>query len=276
MIFVFKAWERFCAKLSSGGIKSIPAYQVIEDRKTYVVLKHDVETDVSKAFKLASIEHRYGHCGTYYVQAYLLSQEKNIQLLKEMQAMGHEISYHYDVMDSNKGDIAKAMAEFEKNRALFEENGFFVKTVCQHGNPVVERIGYTSNRDFFRNAEVQKRYPDISDIMVNYAEKVPTKYLYFSDAGRKFKRIYDPINNDVIPSDDKNVPYDNLEQVYQNLALDQGNIISTHPHRWTKSAIKYTVKTVIFKIVKCIAKLMMKVPFLKKFMSRYYYLAKKI
>lgn len=192
-----------------------------------------------------------------------------------MQKMGHEISYHYDVMDSCKGDLDAAMAEFEKNRSLFAKNGFPCATVCQHGNPVVERVGYTSNRDFFRSDRVQALYPNMADIMVNYPEKYETKYLYFSDAGRLFKRIYDPINNDVVNSDEKNTPYRDLNELFVGLDKETGNIISTHPHRWTGSAVKYVVKSAVFKTVKAVAKLLMRIPFMKKLMGRFYYLAKK-
>lgn len=53
-----------------------------------------------------------------------MNDPKNVELLSEMQANGHEISYHYDVMDSNKGDIDKAMEEFEQNAETFRHNGF--------------------------------------------------------------------------------------------------------------------------------------------------------
>ena len=46
-----------------------------------------------------------------------------------MQEMGHEISYHYDVMDSCKGDLEAAIAEFEKNRKRFEEKGLIERIV---------------------------------------------------------------------------------------------------------------------------------------------------
>ena len=276
MIFVYKKWESFCKKLSEADIRSIPAQDVTAASRKYLVLKHDVETDVSKAFELAKIEQKYGHRGSYYVQAYLMDDPKNIELLKSMQQMGHEISYHYDVMDSCKGDLEKAIAEFEVNKRKFEENGFVLSTVCQHGNPVVERIGYTSNRDFFRSAVIKESYPELCDIMVNFKEMKNTDYLYFSDAGRKFKLIFDPINNDVINSDDKNIIYRDLGELFENLDAEGGNIISTHPHRWTASAVKYCIKAAIFKIAKAIEKLLMKVPFVKKIMSRYYYLAKKI
>lgn len=277
MIFTYKLWEEFCRNLDMQGIHSIPANEIQGDLSPYLVLKHDVETDVSKAYVLAKIEQKFHHRGSYYIQAYLMQDESNLSILKEMRDMGHEISYHYDVMDSNHGDIDNAVIEFEANKNIFEKYGFQLKTVCQHGNPVVERVGYTSNRDFFRNQSVRDMYSDISDIMVNFKEAHNTDYTYYSDAGRKFKMIFDPINNDIINSDDKNIEYKDLNALLRGGQIGKGNcIISTHPHRWTKSAVVYSLKGVVFKIIKAAAKIMMKIPFMKKFMSKYYYLAKKI
>lgn len=277
MRFTFKVWDDFCKKLSASGVKSITAKDVFSEKLNgqYFVLKHDVETDVKRALAIAKIENKYEHRGSYYVQAYLLENEKNSRMLKEIQAFGHEVSYHHDVMDSNKGGIAAAIAEFDKNTELFNRQGFEVVTVCQHGNPIVERIGYSSNRDFFRNADVKERYPNCSDIMVNFKEKADTEYLYFSDAGRKFNLIYDPINNDITNSDDKNQVCDNLDKVIEMIGQNNA-IISIHPHRWTASEIGYVVKTVLFKTIKGIARICVKIPVLNKIMSKYYYLAKKI
>ena len=274
MIFVYCAWDSFCAALQAKGKVSIPAKEVTSDMQSFLVLKHDIENTVPKAYKLAEIEHKYGHRGTYYAHAYLLDDPQNVELLREMQVMGHEITYHYDVMDSNRGNLDEAIKEFEVNRQRFERLGFPIITVCQHGNPVVERVGYTSNRDFFRSSRIQTLYPQIADIMVDYKEKYQTDYSYYSDAGRKFKLIFDPVNNDIVNSDDKNVPYEDLDALLE--VLPAKAIISTHPHRWTDSAAPYLVKEKVFKIIKGAAKLAMKVPEVKKIMSRYYYLAKKI
>ncbi|MGC4431339.1 hypothetical protein ABWL48_14660, partial [Streptococcus suis] len=140
----------------------------------------------------------------------------------------------------NHGNIDEALKEFENNRKRFEFLGFPIISVCQHGNPVVERIGYTSNRDFFRDSRVKACYPNIADIMVDYKDKYHTDYSYFSDAGRKFKLIFDPINNDIVNSDDKNIPYEDLNALID--ALPSKAIISTHPHRWTDSVTSYIVK----------------------------------
>jgi len=276
MVFEYKKWDEFCKNLHDNSLISIPACEVKETVGKYIVLKHDVETDVPRALELAKIEHKYGHRGSYYVQAYLMVNKKNVDILREMQHMGHEISYHYDVMDSNKGNLEKAIVEFEKNIHLFECNGFHIITVCQHGNPVVERVGYTSNRDFFRSQRVQALYPGIADIMVDFKEKFGTDYTYYSDAGRRFSTIYDPINNDRINSDNKNIKYENLAEVFEAIQSANNVILSTHPHRWTKSAMEYKIKNEFFKVAKSTAKILLHIPGMKKLMGRYYYLAKKI
>ena len=112
--------------------------------------------------------------------------------------------------------------------------------------------------------------------MVDFKRKYETDYLYFSDAGRHFQLIYDPLNNDVVNSDDQNILYQDTDEMFSALSTEGGNIISTHPHRWTKSVLLYIIKAFFFKVIKTIAKILIKIPFMKKFMSKYYYLAKKI
>ncbi len=281
MIFTYKYWDNFCRQLNENGIRSISAVTLMKEKPSspYIVLKHDVETNVANALKMAEIEHTYGHKGSYYVQAYLLEKTENIEMLKKIQNMGNEISYHYDVMDSTGGDVEAAIIEFKKNCELFEKNGFELITLCQHGNPIVVRNGYHSNRDFFRNTKVKAKFPHMTDIMVDFKESAfeTTDYLYFSDAGRRFNYIFDPINNDIEPSDEKNVPFDTFDDLLSFVQKSGNNaIISTHPHRWVSSKLRYVIKAGMFKVIRAAAKLLIKIPFMKKFMSKYYYLAKKI
>ena len=124
---------------------------------------------------------------------------------------------------------------------------------------------------------MRELYPEISDIMVNYKKEYQVDYLYYSDAGRMFKRIYDPLTNDVKDTSAMDITFDSFEAFLHELTSNSENkIISTHPHRWTSSAFAYRCKALMFKIIKALAKLAIKIPLLKKLASRYYYLAKKI
>lgn len=277
MNLTFGLWTEFCKKLSDAGVLSIPAAQTLAltSESPFVVLKHDVETDVKKAFRMAQIEQKYGHCGSYYVQAYLLNDVKNVEMLRQMRDMGHEISYHFDVMDSNHGDLDAAITEFDANLTRFRNAGFDIVTLCQHGNPVVERVGYTSNRDFFRSDSVRAAYPELCDIMVNYPDRVKRPYLYFSDAGRQFHLIYDPINNDREPSEDRDIACADLNEVFAAFCGKENAIVSVHPHRYAKSAFLYAIKAFAFRVIRGTAKLLVKIPACKRLMGRFYFLAKK-
>ncbi len=277
-MFIYKQWDDFCRKLKSNGFISISASTALEkkENKPFLVLKHDVETNPSKALKLAQIESKYSHKGSYYVQAYLLNNRKNLEILKQIQKLGHEVSYHYDVMDSNKGDINKALKEFQKNIELFEGNGFSVQTVCQHGNPTIARSGYSSNRDFFRNTNIAQLYKHIAEIMVNFKGRVNNNYKYISDAGYGWKVIFDPENNDIVENEDKNIILHNLDSIINFIKSENCVIISTHPHRWYSNTVIAYTKYINFQFIKTVAKYMLKIPFISKFIDKFYFLAKKI
>lgn len=276
-MFYYKNWDRFCSWIEKSGIISCTAEESLtESAKKFVVLKHDVECNVEKAHRLAVIENKHGIRGSYYVQAYLLNTRGNVEILKRMQDLGHEISYHYDVLDANNGDYAKAEKDFDKWMAKFHEIGFSFKTICQHGNPVKKRIGYTSNRDFFRNSEIKGRHEKLVDMVVDYSNYQKQPYSYISDAGYSWKHITDPENNDKNPLA-KDIKIGNFEKLEKFISASRGiTIVSTHPHRWMNSPVKIYLKINIFRIVRFSAKKIQKVPFINSLMNRFYFLAKKI
>ncbi|MDD2362486.1 MAG: hypothetical protein PHH84_05955 [Oscillospiraceae bacterium] len=277
-MFLYPQWENFCRKLHEINIHSTTAKKALHESRSekLLILKHDVETDPEKALKLAKIEHEYGHTGVYYVQAYLLKNKKNINILREIQSLGHEVSYHHDVMDSNKGDIAKADAEFQAHIKEFELYGFNISTVCQHGNPIVERIGYNSNRDFFRNGDIAEKYKYITEIMVNFKERLGLSYQYISDTGYGWKVIFDPETNDIVNSDDKNIKLDSIDNIILMLQNGESLIVSTHPHRWEAYAFHAKLKNGIYRCVKRLAKFLLKIKIFRKVMEKNFKLAKKI
>lgn len=277
-MFLFNHWDEFCRKLNNNSIASLTASMLIDEKpdSQFILLKHDVETNPIKALRMAQIESKYALRGTYYVQAYLLNNKQNIEVLKQIQELGHEVSYHHDVMDSNKGDIKRAANEFQKNIEMFQKNGFYIKTVCQHGNPIIERVGYNSNRDLFRNNDISLRYNHITEIMVNFKFILGREYKYISDAGYGWKIIFDPENNDILNSDEKDILLETLDGVLEVIESGFSTIISTHPHRWYRSACIAIIKDYVFKAIKVVVNGMLKFPYMKKLLGRFYYLAKKI
>lgn len=275
-MFVFKNWDYFCSELSKTTL-CINAAKAVTSRVpgNYAIIKHDVETNVSKALKLAEIESKYTISATYYVQLYLLNDAENIFLLKKIQNLGHEVTYHYDVLDSNNGNLINAQQEFEYALNKFEDNGFKVKTVCPHGNPIMDRNGWSSNKDFFRNKKIRETYKEITDIVIEVNKFGKEDILYISDAGYGWKLISNIANND-IDNTKPDVKLNGLDDVLNLAKEGRTLIVSAHPHRWSSFAIVVQFRLVVFKILRLIANNISKIPIINKMFSKFYFLAKKI
>ena len=277
-MFVYKEWDFFCSTIFNLNLKAITALEALTLSKTsekYLIIKHDVETNVEKALMLAQIENKFSIRATYYVQSYLLNDNKNIKVLKEIKNLGHEVTYHYDVLDANNGDYDLAEKEFDKTLLQFENQGFKVETVCPHGNPVMERFGWSSNKDFFRNEKLNIKYSAIADIVINPEKFINNEMIYISDGGFGWKIISDISNNDNKKGGDTKLK--GLSNIVALLSDENKSfIISAHPHRWNSSKTLAYVKKNLFFILRFAVRTLTKIPIMNKVLGKFYYLAKKI
>lgn len=267
-----REWDRFCSSIDAARCVTISELPCLTGTNSWVAIKHDVETNVDRALQIATIEAKYSIRATYFVQSYLLS--KNESLLHSIAKLGHEVTYHYDVLDANSGDFEKATNEFAKNVKEFENAGFTVKSVCPHGNPLMDRDGWRSNKDFFRDSKVASLFSDVFDLVVQGKKRIHLDYKYISDAGFGFKVITDIVSNDKIPSKDIAIP--SIDELTNIVNCTDAVIISTHPHRWVSSSIIAYLGKTRFTIIRTVALLASRSKVLKKLMSKFYFLAKKI
>jgi hypothetical protein len=182
---------------------------------------------------------------------------------------GHEIGYHYDVLDNNNGDFAKALEEFIKTLDNFKHNDFVIRTLCPHGNPLKIRHSYESNQDFFRNPDIARKFGDLFDIYVQMPE-LKKDYLYVTDAGYGFK--YKKAGE----SDDTFITLNGTKEILD--LFNQGNsmVISIHSHRFFGSRLVFAFRTLVFKTLKKAGQVLNKTKLGKKLIDRFYFLAKKI
>lgn len=271
MKLLHREWERFCSSIDAARCVTVSELPELPEINSWIAIKHDVETNVERALQIAAIEARYSIRATYFVQSDLLAG--NQSLLHSIAKLGHEVTYHYDVLDANSGDLEAATLEFEETVKDFEDAGFPVKSVCPHGNPLMNRHGWNSNKDFFRDPKVATRFSGIFDLVVQGKEKICADFQYISDAGFGFKVITDIVSNDKKPSKDISIP--SIDEL-TNIVGNTNTIISTHPHRWVSSSIVASLGKARFTIIRRVALLASKSKVLKNFMSKFYFLAKKI
>ena len=95
--FTYKGLDDYFKFLKTIG--SITSFVEVDD-KSAVVLRHDVDLDISSAFYLAAIEYTLGIKSTFFVrtraETYNIFSVRSIQILKKMVSWGFEIGLHFD------------------------------------------------------------------------------------------------------------------------------------------------------------------------------------
>ncbi|MBO5424652.1 MAG: hypothetical protein J6A25_03980, partial [Lachnospiraceae bacterium] len=75
-------------------------YHSFDGLSKCVIMRHDVDMDLEKAVQLARLERTLGVKATYYVlissDFYNIYSKRNIEMIKEIQSLGHTIGLHYD------------------------------------------------------------------------------------------------------------------------------------------------------------------------------------
>jgi hypothetical protein len=89
------------------------------------MMRHDIDRKPENALFTARIEAGSGIRATYYFRRY--GSAYRPEIMREIEGMGHEVGYHYEVLGKAKGDHERAVKMFEL--------GEFRK-ICMHGNPL--------------------------------------------------------------------------------------------------------------------------------------------
>jgi len=266
--FTHKHWSYCCDQiLARGSVKSYQEYLELSDSEQFVLIKHDVECAPKTALEIAKIEAEKGISGVYYFQVDVARAAPDI--MKEIKALGHEIGYHYDVLDLCDGDLDAAISVFDSDLQWFENHGIAIRAVCPHGNPTKKRDGWNSNKDFFRCSKVRARYDDIHDIVVNSDLSRFSDVNYVSDAGYQFKLIANVHDNDRVIAHDVPVQFPNDSSLFL-----KSLIVSTHPHRWISSSALFFLRKFIFSALKFFVRLLSRFSAFRYLFSKMYKVAR--
>ncbi len=138
-----------------------------------IILRHDVDRVVELALKMASLEHEFGISATYYFRH--IDDVFDPDAMRKIADMGHEVGFHYEVMDKAKGDVDRAIQIFDEELADFKAI-VDVDTACMHGNPLAS----WSNRDLWEKNDFREH----GIIGEPYLSIDYEKVMYLTDTGR--------------------------------------------------------------------------------------------
>jgi len=149
-----------------------------QDLPAFIVLRHDVDRRPHRALDMASVENALGVRSTYYFR--MNRRVLNKDIIRSVAAMGHEIGYHYEVLDKARGDVAKAERIFQREVAELRRLAD-VSTAAMHGNP----LSRWDNRDFWDHF-APSHFGLAGEAYVSMGE---ADLVYLTDTGRGWNRM---------------------------------------------------------------------------------------
>jgi len=192
-----------------------------------IIMRHDVDRIPRNALRMALVEHKYNIYSTYYFRT--RSKIFNIDIINQIYYLGHEIGYHYEDFDIEKGNIDKAYISFKKNlnrlRSIVP-----IQTVCMHGSPMSKWDNTTIWEKY--------NYRELGVIGEPYFDIDYSNVFYLTDTGRKWNNINSNIRDRVNSSLKYNINRtDDIILVIKENILPNKIMINIHPHRWFNNII---------------------------------------
>ena len=231
-----------------------------------VTLRHDVDLKPNNSLEIAQLEKNVGVKASYYFRIVPESWDENI--IRKIAEMGHEVGYHYETMDTCRGDVKKAYEEFCRNLEQFRKIAL-IETICMHGSP----LSKWDNRDIWKKYD----YKELGIKAEPFLDVDFDVVLYLTDTGRRWDGERVSVRDKVGPQrlEDssgrtegsgqmkENRPLCsgiwNKEQPFQNLRfrstfeiilatekelLPDKIMINTHPQRWTDNPVEWAKELV--------------------------------
>jgi hypothetical protein len=230
--FTLHKFYQLCSAVADNYVTiTIDKYLALDEKipKHFVLMRHDVDELAKTALKTARIEEQLGIQATYYFRT--CKKVFIPEIIEEIEGMGHEVGYHYEVLSTARGDYEKAIKLFEDEVNKFREI-CNLKTICMHGAVLSKH----DNRDLWKYYDF-KNFGILGEAYLSVGENIN----YFTDTGRGWNSKHNL--RDFIPGKAPEVfadKTDDLIRLIENKEIDNF-YISTHPDRWTSNIANWSV-----------------------------------
>jgi len=236
----------------SSLLRALKAYKF-----DHLTLRHDVDLLPANSLRTARLEADLGLHGIYYFRAVPESWDEEI--IRQIDALGHEIGYHYESLTTCNGDIDAAYADFCKNLAALREI-VPVKSICMHGSP----------RSPWDSKDIWKKYDYRALGIENepYLDTDFSKTFYLTDTGRRWDGYKVSVRDKIPQYQDQwtaqGLTFHTTDDVIQGIhegRIPKSLMITVHPQRWNpfgpawcKEFFAQNIKNIIKRILILIKK----------------------
>lgn len=237
--FTYTVLQQLYEALQQQGYQFLPYKEFYLLKKVdlhkVVCLRHDVDDRYLHSLHVAKMQSQMGIKGTFYFRS--IPQSFNETVIKEIAALGHEIGYHYETMDTEGGNVTKAYEEFKFQLERFRQL-VPITTACMHGSP----LSKYDNRDLWKHYQ----YQDLGLIAEPYFDTDFNAIFYLTDTGRRWdgqavsvrdKAMAErPVTNPQFLNLSFHSTFDIIERL--NAGKLPNHILFTfHPQRWTNESV---------------------------------------
>mgnify|MGYP006423918547 CR=1 FL=1 len=252
--FTITQYKELLVSLQNAGYSIQTFEEFINNPKSNsVILRHDVDLLPKNSLRFAKMQAEMGIKGSYYFRA--IPESWDIQIIKEISDLGHEVGYHYENMDTTFTKL-----KVEKNSKLYDnlinlayEDFCFnleklrklvnVKTICMHGSP----------RSKFDNKEIWTKYDykKLGIIGEPYYDVNFDEVFYLTDTGRRWDGWKTSVR-DKVPQQKEWIKQglvfhstNDIIKAAKNNKLPNQIMFTMHLQRWTNNPILWTKELVL-------------------------------
>jgi hypothetical protein len=231
MDFTITKYKQLLELLQKSGYSFQTFSQFVENPKAkVVVLRHDVDKLPANSLKFALMQEQMGIAGSYYFR--IIKKSFNKEIINKIFLLGHEIGYHYETMDTCKGNVDTAYLEFTKNLNIFREL-VKIDTICMHGSPISK----------FDNRAIWEKYnyKELKIMAEPYFDVDFNKVFYLTDTGRRFDGDRVSIRDKPRQLIKTKWPsFHSIDEIF--LSIKKGTfpdsiLMTFHPQRWTNNIV---------------------------------------
>lgn len=193
-----------------------------------IVLRHDVDLLPYNSLAFAKIQAEQGVKGVYYFRA--VPESWDVPVIKQIAELGHEIGYHYECLTTCKGDMPKAIADFERNLAALRKLAP-VSTICMHGSP----MSRYDSKDLWKHAD----YRNYGITGEPYFDVDFSKVFYLTDTGRRWDG--DKVSvRDKVQASGHRLSFHSTPEIIRFAGsgqLPEQIMFTFHPQRWNDNKV---------------------------------------
>lgn len=244
MDFTLRKYEQLLKVLMSANysFQTLKSF-ITNPEERAVILRHDVDARKKNALHFAKLQAEKGIKATYYFR--VVPQSYDVDIMREINSLGHEIGYHYETMDSCNGDIELAYEEFRNNLGKFRKHAD-IKTICMHGSPMSKY----DNRDLWKKYD----YKSLGLIAEPYFDIDFNLVMYLTDTGRRWDGDKIAVRDKIMINEARSVKVsihstDDIIQAVESNHLPDKVLLTFHPQRWNNKPMPW-LRELVFQNIK--------------------------